>query len=194
MAQRLILARHASTGASGRYIGASDLPLDEEGRRQAQALGQAVARRAVGRCLCSPLLRARQTAELAALAFEVDSDLREIDFGRWEGKAFDEIRRDYPEAVDHWASFAPDFAFPGGERLGDFHERIHRVAHRIAEGDADTVLAVTHGGVILALICHLLGLKPEKYVQFKVGNASLTTIELFDGKGVLSELNNCAHL
>jgi broad specificity phosphatase PhoE len=118
----------------------------------------------------------------------VDPDLREIDFGRWEGKTFSEIRDSSPAEIARWARFAPDFAFPGGESLRDFLGRVRRAADRLAADEAETVLAVTHGGVIKAMLCHLLGLDSRRYVAFEIAPASLTVVRLFEGKGVLSEM------
>jgi alpha-ribazole phosphatase len=195
MADFLYLVRHGSTGAAraGRYLGSTDAPLDEAGRRQVEALGELLrAKRKCGRCVCSPLRRAAQTAEIlrsaTGCAAETDPDLREVDFGQWEGKMFSEIRDSSPELVDRWARFAPDFAFPGGESLRDFRDRVRRAADRLAADEAETVLAVAHGGVIKSMLCHLLGLDASRYVVFEIAPASLTVVRLFEGKGVLSEM------
>ena len=78
-----------------------------------------------------------------------------------------------------------DFAFPGGEGLAGFFERVSAAADRLAADDADTVLAVTHGGVIRAMICHLLSLERRHYVLFDVDYAAVVVLRLFDGRGVL---------
>lgn len=97
MAERLILIRHGDLGdrRRGRYIGRTDAPLSAEGRRQAAALAGPLVRLLNGvSLLVSPLRRTIETAERAlgrGANFAVDSDLREIDFGRWEGMGFAEI-------------------------------------------------------------------------------------------------------
>jgi alpha-ribazole phosphatase len=195
MADYLYLVRHGITGSGRdcRYLGRTDAPLNAVGRAQVEALAQLLhAKRRCGRCVCSPLQRAAQTAEIlraaTACAPEVDPDLREIDFGRWEGKMFSEIRDSSAAEVERWARFSPDFAFPGGESLRDFLDRVRRAADRLAADQAETVLAVTHGGVIKVMLCHLLGLEPRRYVAFEIATASLTVVRLFEGKGVLSEM------
>jgi alpha-ribazole phosphatase len=195
MAESLYLVRHGSIGAAGqgRYIGSTDAPLCEEGERQAAALAERLrARTGLRRCLCSPLRRAVRTAEIlggaTGLAPEIVPDLREIAFGSWEGRTFDEIRDSSPDQVERWARFAPDFAFPGGERIQDFLARVSRAAERLAAAEPEAVLAVTHAGVIRAMLCHLLDLPPRAYVAFDIAPASLTVVRLFDGKGVLSEM------
>jgi broad specificity phosphatase PhoE len=175
-------------------VGSTDVPLDAGGKRQANALAALLGKSRAERCFSSPLRRAMETAEAAAaplgLTVETDLDLREIDFGLWEGRTFEEIQQSDPQAVSDWATNPTEFAFPGGEAVRDFVARVSRAADRMAADPAEVVLAVTHGGVVRAAICHLLGLPVHNYVLFDVGPASLTAIELFDGKGVLTGLDN----
>ncbi len=195
MARRLLLLRHGDIGDEyrGRYIGSTDVPLSEAGRRQAEAIAQRIQAASPGRCLASPLRRCRETAKIVSgvtgLTFEIDPDLREIDFGAWEGMTFDEIAESAPGLVKQWAALGARFAFPEGEATEDFLSRIRRTADRLAAEPADTLLACTHGGVIRSLVCHFLGLAPWQYILFTIRAASLTTIELFDGKGVLTGLS-----
>ena len=192
MTQRLLLVRHARTGPdhAGRLLGTTDLSLDTSGKVQARALGPRVMRHRPQVCYCSPLLRCRQTAFMigADLPMEFDDELREVDFGRWENRTFEEVAREDPPLVDRWASFAADFCFPGGESLQAFLRRVHAAADRLARADAATVLVVTHGGVIRAMLCYWLGLDPRQYVVFHVGYASLAVLDLFGNRGVLTAL------
>jgi broad specificity phosphatase PhoE len=167
--------------------------MSAEGGDQARRLWPLLHTLAPEVCFCSPLLRARQTAEVILknlhLPVHTDDDLREIDFGAWECKTFEEVVAADARAVKRWAEFDQRFTFPGGESLGGFLARIRRMARRLANDPASTVLAVTHGGVIRMMICHFLGLRPRNYVLFDVAHASCAVIDLFDGKGVLTGLN-----
>jgi len=199
MAQRLILVRHGAIveGYKDRYIGRTDLPLSTEGERQAAALGQVLRRWPGAHLLCSPLLRCRRSAEIALDGrgeWLIDADLREIDFGLWEGMTFAEIAAGYPAAVERWAALEEDLAFPGGEGIAAFQARVAATAVRIAADPAETVVAVTHGGVIRTLICHFLGIGVKHYLSFDVGTATLSEIRIGDGQGVLSRLNDRCHL
>jgi alpha-ribazole phosphatase len=189
MANCLVLVRHArlAAGHAGRLVGSTDLPLDALGHAQARGLAPGIRRWAPQRGYCSPMQRCRQTAQAigADVPLEIDDDLREIDFGRWENRRFEELTAEDATLVDRWAAFEPDFVFPGGESLAAFLHRVHAVADRMACDPADTVLAVSHGGVIRAIICYLLGLEPRSYVLFDVAYASIVVLRLFDGKGVL---------
>jgi alpha-ribazole phosphatase len=192
MAKRLVLLRHAAIQSEflGRMIGATDVTLDPDSRPQLEAVGQRIRRLAPDCCFSSPMQRCRQTAAAIApdWSFELDVDLREIDFGRWENRRFAEVSAEDPTTVQQWAEFAPEFTFPGGESMQDFGNRVCRAADRLVRQDAETVLAVTHGGVIRAMICHLLGLAPRQYVLFDIGYAATAVVDLFDGRGVLAGL------
>ena len=136
MANCLVLVRHARPNAdyTGRLVGASDLPLDLAGCLQAAALADRIRPLAPARSFCSPMMRCRQTAEAIGLAtpLEIDGDLREIDFGRWENRRFEQVAAEEPELVQRWAAFASDFAFPGGEGLAAFVARVGAAADRLA--------------------------------------------------------------
>ncbi len=199
VAKRLILVRHGDLGERyrGRYVGRTDIPLATEGRRQAAALAGEIGVLAGARFLCSPLLRARETAEIALgeeREFTIDDDLREIDFGRWDAMSFAEIAVADPTAVDRWAALEDDFSFPGGESIGAFRGRVGAVAGRIAADPAGTVVAFTHGGIIRLLICHFLGLEYRRYLLFDVRPGSISEIGIEGGKGVLTRLNDRCHV
>jgi alpha-ribazole phosphatase len=180
---------HAAVESRGFY-GSTDICLSARGHLQASAVSSAIQDYHPERCFCSPLKRCLETIQPSAnRPIEILPDLREVDFGSWEGKTFDEIQSMDQAVVDRWAEFDPTFAFPGGERLGAFLERIRRVGSFMASVPEQTVLAVTHAGVIRALICHYLGLSPKNYVLFNVDYCSLTIIEMFEDKGVLLGLN-----
>lgn len=202
MAQRVVLIRHAEPQVTsvppGRPLSSgSDAPLSAAGRRQASLLAGRLARSADGLYFSSPLPRATETAQIAGEAmgtrFEIDPDLREIEFGDWQGLTFEEMARRDPGRVAGWTRFAHDFAFPGGERLGDFLDRIGTVARRVVALDGAVTL-VSHGGVIRTLLCVLLGLDPRHYLLFGVDHASITQVELCGARGVLVRLNDTCHL
>lgn len=200
MVKKLILIRHGALDAqySGRFVGSTDAGLSAAGRKQAAALGGYLVKLGPAQVIVSPLRRAMETTELAlkstGQAFSVDDGLREIDFGAWEKKTFDEISREDSINAERWGRFEKDFTFPGGESLQSFIDRIGNLALRIASDPAQTILAITHGGVIRFLICHFLRLDPRHYLLFNVDFGSISAIDLFDGAGVLTRLNDVCHL
>jgi broad specificity phosphatase PhoE len=122
-AKTIYLLRHGDVASryAGRFIGRTNVPLSRAGRRQACRLARRFGNLAGLACVASPLRRARDTARLAVPGMNGDlkiwPGLREIDFGRWEGLTFDEIRRRDPARVNDWARFGSDFRFPEGESL-----------------------------------------------------------------------------
>jgi len=194
--KKMLLARHCETGPDyyGRFVGSSDIGLGPGAPEQARKLAGVLKSYGPDAVYCSPLQRARQTVSLLNEHITlgepfVDDDLREIDFGRWDGLTFDEIARQDSELVKRWAVWSPDFTFPDGEKTGDFLTRVGRAAERLAESASEKILVVAHGGVVRAMLCYLLRLPPEHYLLFDIKPARLTVIDFFPEGGVLSGLN-----
>ena len=199
MPKQVYLIRHGETEGTlaGRVMGSTDLPLAAQGRDHVQRLAELLQPRLLTSgagtwCVASPLLRARQTAEVVAgclgLPVSTDADLREIDFGAWEGLTSAEVEERFPGAQARLASPQDDAGFPGGESLCEFDRRVGRALDRILGHPAQTALVFAHGGVIRSLACALLGLGQERLWLLNVQPASVMRIDLFDGGAMLSEL------
>jgi probable phosphoglycerate mutase len=139
----IVLVRHGQTewSANGRHTSYTDLPLTVEGGRQARALRPVLARRSFAAVLCSPRLRAQETAKLAGLevAATVD-DLTEWNYGDYEGLTTATIREQRPD-WDLWRD-----GCPGGESPGQVSARLDRVLARAGELlDRGDVALVAHG-------------------------------------------------
>lgn len=194
--RQIFLARHGTTGEryQGRFVGSTDVPLAAEGEVESRELAQRMgARFQPDECWCSPLQRTRQTAAIVSEALRgirvtYFEELREIDFGLWEGLSFQEIAAEDPDLVAEWTANPENFRFPGGEKIADFRARARSVAKRLAESN-DSILVIAHGGVIRAMICHYLGLSMDNYVLFDAQPARLAVVTLFDARGVLSGFN-----
>lgn len=186
MANRLLLLRHGSLGPDqvGRFIGSTDLSLTLEGYEQVRRMASVVRSFEPGRCFASPKTRCRETVATLELPLEAafEPALRELEFGNWEGRTFAEVAAAEPGTADRFATLAPEFAFPGGECLADFFDRVRRTADRLAADPTPTVLVVAHGGVIRAILCHLLGLEARQHLAFDIQYASLTVLDLFEDR------------
>ena len=126
----IVLARHGETtwNKDRRFQGQLDVELNSAGREQARALVDAARDHEFAAIYTSPLVRARETAQIvgAALGLEprVDDRLKEVHVGDWEGRYKEDLERAEPEA---WAAFVQageDFRFPGGESLAEQQERV----------------------------------------------------------------------
>jgi alpha-ribazole phosphatase len=189
--KRLILLRHGNTGFEGRYIGARDIPLSSVGVTEILNLKSEFQSKQIDKIVASTMLRCRQTAELLFpdCAISCDEDLREVDFGRWDGLTFPEILEKDPGLVDNWAVWSPEFCFPEGESIGDFLRRVYDAGIRLTESSDKNILVIAHGGVIRAMICHFLKLEASDYLLFQVEKGKYATLDLFSEGAVLTGLN-----
>ena len=160
MPARMVLLRHGATqwSRNGQHTGRTDIPLLDEGCRQAEAAGRLLRAEGFDRfdlVLTSPLLRASDTCRLAGFGdvAEVDPDLAEWDYGEYEGLTTPEIR----QWVPGWTLW--DNGVPGGERASDVGRRADRVVARALAQDGDT-LCVAHGHLLRVLAARWLGLPP----------------------------------
>jgi broad specificity phosphatase PhoE len=149
----MYLARHGETAynAEGRFQGQGAVPLNGTGRAQAAALAeQALAYEFVA-LWCSPLLRARETADVVArrvgLTPREDARLMETDAGAWTDRSFADVQAEVPEEFARFKGGDPSFAFPGGESFAQQGVRVAAAFHDIKRAEAPT-LVVCHGGVI----------------------------------------------
>lgn len=190
----LDLLRHGETTASGIYQGRTDVPLSAKGKQQMQqALGKTVGWQ---RILCSPLLRCRCPAEAAAGLLGLDllsvDWLQEYDFGEWDGRTLAEVYKQQPEKVDafwHNPQINPP---PGGERIGDFSQRVTNGRDRLLDSGDKHLLLVTHGGVIRALVSECLGINPAQWSRLKLDHAHFTRLNYYtDQDQVWPELVVC---
>ena len=153
MAEEVWLLRHAETewSRSGKHTGRTDLPLTESGREVARAMGTRLDGRRFALVLSSPLSRARETAELAGLRVDATrDDLREWDYGDYEGLTTPEIRESRPGWY-LWRDGAP-----GGESADDVAARCDRVIAEVAEVQGDVAL-VAHGHLLRSLAARWVG-------------------------------------
>jgi len=165
--------------------------LTDTGREQVRNTAFLLQNKGITKILCSPLLRCRQTLEELDLscATHFNDLLREIDFGRWEGKNFAEIVQYDQELVDSWVASPDDFSFPGGESLTSFRNRVKNFKTQMESLVDENILVITHGGVIRHLLCLLLGLDADKYLVFEAQPGCFCSIRLFAEGGVLTGFN-----
>jgi broad specificity phosphatase PhoE len=169
----IVLARHGETEWSRdrRHTGRTDIPLTENGRRQAAVLRDAFAGRSFARVLSSPLSRALDTCREAGLGdqAELTGDLCEWDYGEYEGITTAEIREGRPG----WYLWRD--GCPGGETAADVGRRVDRVLDSLANLDGDAAV-FAHGHVLRVLTARWLGLGPENGALFKLDTGTLSEL------------------
>jgi alpha-ribazole phosphatase len=160
----LILIRHGETSwnREGRYTGQADIPLNERGVEQAQALAAQLQAGEFQAIFSSDLRRAADTAGHVAAAtgapLQYDACLREIHQGDWEGLLFEEVRTRFGQIWHHWQKNPLDVAPPGGETVGAVRERVLRAVEDICHRYPSGRVAIVAHGLVLALIkAHAMG-------------------------------------
>lgn len=187
----IYLLRHGTTVVPGTYTGIRDVLLSETGSREVKKLAPAVAALPLEHCFCSTLTRCRQSLDLLGLTCDCtfDTELVEIDFGRWEGLSFDQISRSDPEQMQSWFEQGDAFTFPGGENISTFNKRVSGWFDRLLESGYAAVLVISHAGVIRHGLCRLLGMQSDDGFRFEIKEASLSLVSHTDGSGRLVQLN-----
>ncbi|MYS20683.1 probable phosphoglycerate mutase [Streptomyces sp. DvalAA-14] len=192
----LVLIRHGETEwtRSGQHTSYTDLPLTAHGEDQARTLAALLGSRPFVSVFVSPMLRARQTAKLAGLdEIQIDPDLREWDYGGYEGVTTHDIHRTRPD-WDLWR----DGVVPGpdghrGETAEQVGERADRVLSRVdeafrADGDGD-ILLVAHAHLLRVLTARRLGLPPTDGALFLLETGTVSRLGEEHGRPVLTAWN-----
>lgn len=170
---QVVLVRHGQTewSLSGQHTGTTDIPLTDVGRRDAEALGARLSGWRFSQVLSSPLARAMDTCRLAGLGERVETvdDLREWDYGEYEGRRTVDIREERP-GWGLWLDGAP-----GGETAEQVGRRADRVleAARSAPGD---VALFAHGHVLRVLGARWIGLPPDHGRLLALSTASISVL------------------
>jgi probable phosphoglycerate mutase len=183
----ILLIRHGETAwnAERRMQGQIDIPLNEEGQRQAAALARALADEAVDAIMSSDLQRAHSTAQAVAKALgmpvQTDPGLRERCFGAFEGLLYAEIEARYPEAYAQWGARDPHARYPHGERkaetFAEFSQRAVATVSRIADAHrGQRIVIVSHGGVLDCVYRAAHGMPITAPRDFDVLNASINRL------------------
>ncbi len=205
VATTLLLLRHGETPLTPekRFSGSggADPSLSETGRRQAAATAALLADRGdVQAIVASPLRRCRQTAQAVAarlgLGVHVEEDLREADFGAWEGLTFAEARERYADDFTAWLRSPAVAPSGGGETFGSVTRRVSAVRDALLARHAGrTVLVVSHVGPLRTLVRLALAAPAESLFRMELAAASLSVVTYHaEGTASVRLLNDTGHL
>lgn len=193
----LLLVRHGETdfNRNGIIQGHIDTPLNDRGRNETAALAGTLSTYATGAIYASPLQRAFETARILSNGkgpgiIRVPG-LMEFNFGKWEGRNFNDIIAEYPEEWHTWKESWKNAEIPGGETFAAFTGRVLASVNEIIQThEGETVLVATHGGPIRAILAHYIcGDCVEGYWKFHIDNSSLTELEFHNYGAVLKKFN-----
>ena len=205
----ILLIRHGETdwNSDKRLQGHIDIGLNDNGRRQAAALGKSLQHEALDAIFASDLQRARDTAQAVAdlqgKTVQIEPALRERCFGGFEGLRHHEIEQRYPEDYRAWKLREPDVRYPAGERVAEtmreFFERAVTAVTRLADQDKRSgqdrkIAIVTHGGVLECLYRSVNDIGFGVGRDFDIFNASVNRL-YWDGQRMhIRQWADVAHL
>ncbi len=169
----VVLVRHGETewSRSGKHTGRTDVPLTDEGRREASRLGAALGRWQFVLVLTSPLTRALETCRLAGFggAAQQRAELQEWDYGAYDGRTTAEIREERPG----WTLWRD--GVPSGETADEVGARVDRVVAELRSADGAAVV-FAHGHLLRVLAARWLGLAPTDGCRFALDTATISVL------------------
>jgi phosphoserine phosphatase len=179
-----LLMRHGETqwNREGRVMGRHPIELSPEGRAQVEAAARFAHSIKPDLIITSPLVRARQTAEILSegmggIEILEDADIAEVLYGRWEGLTYHDLIED-----EHYMRYrkAPhEMATPGGETIGEVQARgVAAVMRAISANHGRRVLFVSHGDIIRTVLCHFMTMEIRHYHRIRVDNATLSAVQI----------------
>ena len=204
--KRIILVRHGETdwNKQGRFQGQIDIPLNKNGKTQAQAAREFLKDIHLDKAFSSSLSRPRETAQIIlkehpGIKISLKDNLIEIGHGKWEGKLESEIQSDWPDLLKKWKIHPEKVQMPEGENINEVSSRSITGWIEICKNlkHNETALVVAHDAVNKTILCHLLGLTPSEIWMIKQGNGGITVIDLSekeDQPDQITCLNITSHL
>ena len=191
---KLILIRHGQTDMNKDqlYYGRLDVPINETGKEQAENTRKNLVELEIDydKIYSSPMKRAYETAEIVNyknLEIEKDNELREMDFGIFEGLSYKEIIKKYPEEMEKLKKDWKIYSYVTGENPFMLQKRALKFLEKIDKNKNNMV--VTHWGIICTLLSFLFSSELEGYWKYQVKNGGIVIIEFADGYPVLCGFN-----
>ncbi|HAN75989.1 MAG TPA: histidine phosphatase family protein [Planktothrix sp. UBA8407] len=198
---KMVIVRHgeAEWNLQDRAMGQLDSPLTAKGIRQAYALGDRLGRLSFTTLYSSDLGRAAQTANIIASICDkkviFDSELREWNLGIFQGLTIPEMHEKFPQERQDFERNDFEYLIPEGESLRQLKQRSFDVLTAIAQQHLEeTVVVVTHGGILMCFFEEVLGIIHEKPLHFRQNHANFCAFESVNGRWNLMVWNDISHL
>ena len=195
----LWLLRHPEpeAAARGRCYGSLDLALSNRGVQHAHSVAKALSEKSLAAIYTSPRRRCTEAAavlaEGRACPVETVEDLRELTFGEFEGRTYDEIAAQYPDVYRQWMETPTETHFPGGECFSDMCARVLCSARRLREQhEGDSIAIVAHGGVNRIVLADAVGMDMAHIFRIGQGYGTLNLIRYFGDDPVVELINGVA--
>ena len=198
----IIIIRHGETewNKTGRFQGHSDVPLSAEGRAQSEALGRHLALDHVDAIYASDLIRAMETAAPLAARFGLtvtpDPLLRELNFGAWEGRSFNDVNAEHSDAMKQFYNDPEHADIPESEPFPVFQKRVAgRVREIVRAHQGKRIVIVSHGASIRILLADILAMPIRSIWHVSQLNTAVNKIRFEDdGFAIVTLMNDTSHL
>lgn len=198
---RIILVRHGQTlwNLELKYQGHADIGLSPAGLEQAAQVAARLAGINPAAVYSSDLSRAFHTAQIIAAKYDLPvnkiPDLREVNFGEWEGRNYESINSQWPTLMGKLFTHPDEIEIPGGETFQSLQDRAMKAVEHLKTRHAEeTILVVSHGATIRAILCSILHM-PLKYIwNIKQDNTAVNIIEIYPKRAIVSLMNDTNHL
>jgi len=182
----ILLVRHAHVAMAGRFCGSSDPSLSALGLSQLHKLAETLTHLPLTHIFSSDLRRAQQTANFIAvrawLPVECLPELREMQFGEWEGLDWEQVCARDAAYAERWMAEYPRLSAPGGEHFEAFRTRVRAALAEVVTRTAGGCAAVvTHGGVVRTILLDVLALPESSLAGLSSEYASCIELRLCDG-------------
>lgn len=202
MGIKLFLIRHGQTSwnVEGKYQGSCDIELNSTGIQQAELASKYLSRVKFSKIYSSPLKRTMKTANIingrTEVEIKIDKDLKEVDFGKWEGLKFNEIDKDYHEDYQQWLTDPYNNHPTGGESFKELTLRTTSAIDSIVAENTDdsSVAIVTHGGVILSLLVYWLQIPLPRWKSIIQRQGAINIVVIDKDYPYISAINYTGHL
>lgn len=180
------------------FRGQIDIDLNETGVKQAELLSGYLSTSAIAAVYSSPLKRALKTAEIIAqphkLEVDVDPDLIDFNFGKWQGLSHQEVKEKYRDLYATWITHPEQVRMPDGEALEDVSKRVIRVRNKVIENHRGTVVIVGHRVVNKVMICTLLGLDNSHFWKIRQDTCGISIFSYLNEQFILTKHNDTSFL
>ena len=193
---RLVLIRHGEPEQEiqGKCYGSLDIGLSEKGRSRVHAKLSSVQNFSAAALYASPLKRAIETAAIAGtclgLQATINPELREINFGSFEGLAYSEIEQRYPREFKLWMEHPTDAKFPGGESFTEMKVRVLKfMEFLLSTHHQETVVIVSHGGPNRVILGEALGIPDQMVFRIDQAYAAINVIDHVERHPIVRLLN-----
>ena len=198
--KQIILVRHGETewNVEEVYRGTRDIELNEAGIKQADLLGRYLSDWKLEAVYSSPLKRALDTANTIAryqdISVQVTNDLIDFNYGEWQGRSAQEVKKLYPTLHDEWHNNPHKVKMPRGESLADVTKRANAIVNKVVTEYEGSIVLVSDRVVNKVLICSLLGLDNSHFWNIQQDVCGITIFNYVDGLFILTRHNDTSHL